>query len=115
MLNTAAPTVAAPTAACEQQGGRAGSQCATADEQPFSDSTLTGRRLLCEGRLDRRSLLHNLEAGLVIADRTFGERLEQAICDELVNAREIVLGEWQERPRWRRALEWLAYRFRYWL
>ncbi len=65
--------------------------------------------------LDRRSILHNLEAAVVIVDRGFGARLEQVIQAELEAAHEVNLGEWLDRPMWRRALEWLCYRFRYWL
>ena len=65
--------------------------------------------------LDRRSFLHNLEAGLVVVDRDFGERLESELEVDFASATEIDLGAWIARPQWQQALEWVCYRFRYWL
>jgi cardiolipin synthase len=65
--------------------------------------------------LDARSFLHNLEVGLVIVDRDFGAQLDNAFDGDVQRCREIVLDEWQERSSRERVLEWLAYRFRYWL
>lgn len=65
--------------------------------------------------LDRRSFLHNLEAGLIVVDPAFTGRLEATIRSEMALAREVTLGDWAQRPGWRRALEWVSFRFRYWL
>ena len=65
--------------------------------------------------LDRRSFLHNLEAGLVVVDEPFGKRLEAELEADLEHAREIDLGTWMARPQWQQMLEWICYRFRYWL
>jgi cardiolipin synthase len=65
--------------------------------------------------LDRRSFLHNLEAGLVVVDREFGARLERELEVDFERAHEIDLGTWNARSRWQQVLEWTCYRFRYWL
>jgi cardiolipin synthase len=65
--------------------------------------------------LDRRSLLHNLEIGLVIVDRRIGGELQQDFENDLAKCREILPEEWQRRSAWEKSLEWLFYRFRYWL
>jgi cardiolipin synthase len=65
--------------------------------------------------LDRRSLFHNLEVGVVVVDAPFAQRLESEIVKEMAAGREVRLARWQERSLAQRALEWLAYRFRYWL
>lgn len=65
--------------------------------------------------LDRRSLVHNLEIGLVILDRRIGSELQERFEEDLSICREITLEEWQKRSAWEKALEWLFYQFRYWL
>lgn len=65
--------------------------------------------------LDRRSFVHNLEAGLVVADRNFAAALSQQFERDLTQCREVRLGEWRRRPAIQRAKEWLAFRFRWWL
>ena len=65
--------------------------------------------------LDRRSLLHNLEAGLVILDRRIGAELEEHFEEHLKTCREIVPEEWQRRSPFEKVLEWLFYQLRYWL
>jgi cardiolipin synthase len=65
--------------------------------------------------LDRRSLLHNLEVGLIIIDRSVGQALETQFDDDLKGCREVILAEWEQRSAWHRILEWLFFQFRYWL
>ena len=65
--------------------------------------------------LDRRSLLHNLEVGLVIVDRKIGDDLEKQFDADVVACKEILLEEWKRRSAWEKAMEWLFYQVRYWL
>ncbi|MCC7015050.1 MAG: cardiolipin synthase ClsB [Planctomycetes bacterium] len=65
--------------------------------------------------LDRRSMLHNLEAGLVILDHGFGASLEQHFDAELERCREITLAEWEARPWSAWFKSWFAHLFAYWL
>lgn len=65
--------------------------------------------------LDRRSLVHNLEIGIVTLDRRIGAQMQEQFEKDLAICREITLEEWMKRSRWERALEWLLYQFRYWL
>ena len=65
--------------------------------------------------LDRRSLLHNLEVGLIIVDRKIGHELEKQFEADLVACREILPEEWKRRSAWEKAMEWLFYQIRYWL
>jgi len=65
--------------------------------------------------LDRRSLVHNLEIGLVILDRRIGSELQEDFEKDLAKCREITLEEWRKRSAWEKALEWMFYQFRYWL
>lgn len=65
--------------------------------------------------LDRRSFLHNLEAGLVTIDRDLGERMQDRFELDLVACREVTLEEWNQRSTWQQCLEAFFYAFRYWL
>jgi cardiolipin synthase len=65
--------------------------------------------------LDRRSLQHNLEAGLLIIDRKIGTMQEKQFEKDVATCREITLAEWQRRSVWEKAMEWLFYQVRYWL
>lgn len=65
--------------------------------------------------LDRRSMLHNLEAGLVILDHRFGESLERQFESDLERCREITLAEWNERSWSALFKAWFAHLFSYWL
>ena len=65
--------------------------------------------------LDRRSLLHNLELGLVIVDRKLGAALDEQFEKDVAICREIDPVEWQKRSAWEKALEWAFYQIRYWL
>jgi cardiolipin synthase len=65
--------------------------------------------------LDRRSLLHNFEVGLLILDRSMGRTLERQFDDDLKRCREVILAEWERRSALHKILEWFFYQFRYWL
>jgi cardiolipin synthase len=65
--------------------------------------------------LDRRSFLHNLEVGLVVADAPFGAELQDAIVQELELSKEITLEDVLARGPVERLLGALAYSLRYWL
>ncbi len=65
--------------------------------------------------LDRRSFVHNLEVGLVVADREFAGIMDDQFGRDLQHCKEVKLDQWRSRPFARRAKEWLAFRFRWWL
>jgi len=65
--------------------------------------------------LDVRSFIHDLEVNAVIIDRDFGIRMETAFARDLKSSREILLYEWETRPRSDRLKEWFASFFKYWL
>lgn len=65
--------------------------------------------------LDIRSMIHNLEAGVVCLSEGFAGAVEAEFQRELDRSREVRLEQWVERPWWNLVLEWVSYRFRYWL
>ena len=65
--------------------------------------------------MDRRSFVHNLEVGLVVADREFAAVMDDQFERDLEQCKEVTLAQWRARPFARRAKEWLAFRFRWWL
>ena len=65
--------------------------------------------------LDSRSMFHNLEAGLLVLDEPFAEQLQREFEDVVAASREVHLDEWSRRPWWNHLLEWISFRFRYWL
>jgi cardiolipin synthase len=65
--------------------------------------------------LDRRSLLHNFEVGLIVLDREVGRALEAQFDEDLKGCREVLLAEWDKRSKLSRVLEWFFFQFRYWL
>ena len=65
--------------------------------------------------IDQRSLLHNLEASIVVFDAGFGARLHKLFYDELMKCREVSLRECKQRPWFVRARQWFWYQWRYWL
>ncbi|HKA88083.1 MAG TPA: phospholipase D-like domain-containing protein [Haliangiales bacterium] len=65
--------------------------------------------------LDARSLFHNLEVVLCIIDHAFGAKLKAQIDSDAALSREVDLAAWNARPLWRQLVEWLFYRFRFWL
>lgn len=65
--------------------------------------------------IDRRSMFHNLEASIVVADRELGVRMQRIFEEERAKSREVTLQECLARPWPQRAKQWLCYLFRYWL
>ncbi|HTF88054.1 MAG TPA: phospholipase D-like domain-containing protein [Planctomycetota bacterium] len=65
--------------------------------------------------IDRRSLFHNLEASVVIADAPFGERMQGLFDQELSKSREVTRRECAERPLFVKLKQWFCYLWRYWL
>jgi len=65
--------------------------------------------------LDVRSMIHNLESGVVCLSTGFAGALEAEFQRLLGECRRVSLEEWVNRPWWNFVLEWVSYRFRYWL
>jgi cardiolipin synthase len=65
--------------------------------------------------LDRRSFLHNLEAGLVVFDPPFGDDLCGTLTALRERSREITLADVAARGPLQRLASWFAFLFRYWL
>lgn len=65
--------------------------------------------------LDSRSMFHNLEAGVLVLDEPFAQQLEDEFEEVVAASREVRLEEWNRRPWWNHLLEWISFRFRYWL
>jgi cardiolipin synthase len=65
--------------------------------------------------IDQRSLFHNLEASIVVADAEFGARMQRIFDDELMKSREVSMSECLQRPWFVRARQWFWYLWRYWL
>ncbi|MEO6710453.1 MAG: phospholipase D-like domain-containing protein [Planctomycetota bacterium] len=65
--------------------------------------------------IDRRSLFHNLESSVVIADAPFGERMQELFDQELSKSREVTRRECAERPLFVKLNQWFCYLWRYWL
>ncbi len=65
--------------------------------------------------LDRRSLFHNLEASVVVADASFGARMQSIFDDELARSRDVTLAECRARPWLVRVRQWFCHLWRYWL
>jgi len=65
--------------------------------------------------LDRRSMQHNLEVGLVMVDRAIGAELEEQFEKDVAICREITPEEWRRRSTFEKVLEWAFYQIRYWL
>jgi len=65
--------------------------------------------------LDRRSLHHNLEVGLVVIDEELGGRLAEEFARDVARCREVTLAELDALSTWQRAFGWFCYQFRYWM
>ena len=65
--------------------------------------------------LDHRSLLHNLEAGVMLQDRNFTHELCGQILADISHCREVTQQFHDARPWPEALLESMAYQFRYWL
>jgi len=65
--------------------------------------------------LDHRSLMHNLEVGLVVVDETLGKRLADQFDLDVARCREVTLAALDARPRLRKFFDWFWYQLRFWL
>jgi len=65
--------------------------------------------------LDRRSMFHNLEAGVVVLDPEFAGSLEREFEETLAQCSELRLEDWSRRPWTTRFAERFAHLFAYWL
>lgn len=65
--------------------------------------------------LDKRSLLHNLEVGLIVVDPAIGKLMDTRFEEACAISREVKLAEWEQRGWWQRTKEWCCYQLRYWL
>jgi len=65
--------------------------------------------------LDRRSMFHNLEAGVVVLEPEFAGSLEREFERTLSQCREVLAQDWARRPWTTRFAEWFAHLFAYWL
>lgn len=62
--------------------------------------------------LDHRSLLSNLEVNIHILDKPFSTKLANALKQDIVRSREIILKDWRQRPFSARIMErfWNSFR-----
>ncbi|MDB5796495.1 MAG: phospholipase Active site motif family protein [Paucimonas sp.] len=65
--------------------------------------------------IDVRSFLHNSELNVVILGDAFGQEMERAFTEDLRNAKEVTLADWDARPVSNRLREWAANLVGYWL
>ena len=65
--------------------------------------------------LDHRSLLHNLEAGVLIVDRPFAQAVRDQILLDISSSREVTADFHEARPWDEVLMESVAYQVRYWL
>jgi cardiolipin synthase len=65
--------------------------------------------------LDHRSLVHNLEVVVVLADADFASKLREQTLADLRHCHELTLDEHEARPWWQALVESAAYQMRYWL
>ncbi|AMO99878.1 cardiolipin synthase [Collimonas arenae] len=65
--------------------------------------------------LDIRSFLHNYEANVIVIDSDFGNEMENAFQEDLLDSDQITLGQWQQRPFSEHIKEWSARSLGYWL
>jgi cardiolipin synthase len=64
---------------------------------------------------DHRSLSHDLEVAVVVAEASFARRLREQTLADLGRCHEVTLAEHEARPWSRMLLESAAYQMRYWL
>ena len=65
--------------------------------------------------LDHRSLMHNLESGVIVINRPFAEKLRDQIMSDFAVSREVTREFHEARPWDEILMESLAYQVRYWL
>lgn len=64
--------------------------------------------------INYRSLRQDLELNVVLQEKESLKALDRQFRKDLLNCREIKLGELKERPFWNRMLSWFFFQFRYW-
>lgn len=62
--------------------------------------------------LDHRSLLHNLEVGLVVVDHALGRRLAEQFDADILRCTEVTEASLNARSWWQRVLDWFWYQLR---
>jgi cardiolipin synthase len=65
--------------------------------------------------LDYRSFLHNDEVNAIVIGEEFGLEMEKQFLQDMTQAREIELHEWNDRSVWSRFREKLSWTIEYWL
>ena len=71
--------------------------------------------LVGTANLDSASFRHNLELNLMIRSSRLGTELQAALDEDMAQACHLAVATWQALPRWRRAIQWFAYLFWWWL
>jgi cardiolipin synthase len=87
----------------------------------WTDRVLHAKTAVVDGRwcsigsynLDRRSLLHNLEANIACVDAGLGAALEAQFAGDLARSRPIDPARWHRRPAVQKLLEVFFYQLRY--
>jgi len=69
--------------------------------------------LVGSSNLNHRSLLHDLEADVVLPEEKDRTALERQFVIDLESAQEVTLSSWQERPRLERLLGRCLLLFKY--
>lgn len=59
--------------------------------------------------LDRWSDLHNLEVSVAAVDSDLAARLAETFRAYVERSEPYTMGDWQNRPLYRRALQWMSY------
>jgi cardiolipin synthase len=65
--------------------------------------------------LDRRSIEHNLEAGLVVLDRALGARLHDHFEEDWARSSPVTRADLARRSRWEKGRDAFWHALRYWL
>jgi cardiolipin synthase len=64
---------------------------------------------------DQRSLFHNLESAVLVADPVFAHKLREQMVTDITRCIEITLDQHQKRKLYHKLLETMAHFFRKWL
>jgi len=64
---------------------------------------------------DHRSLFHNLESAVLVADPAFAKKLREQTAADIVQCTEITLDQHRQRKLHHKLLETMAYFLRTWL
>lgn len=88
-----------------------------------SDTLLHAKTTVIDGvwstigssNVDWRSFLHNDEVNVIVFGADFASEMEALFRDDLAQAEEITVEQWQQRGVWRRVQERFGRLFEYWL